>query len=305
MMGSSVDRERFWKVLFPRAWRGALLRMATCDGRVPLSGCEIVPRWEKPDGRTIMRRTEVFAADDDVVEYAQREQPDTLQIGGKSSAFAGAVAAYFVLDVDVSDYNRAGCCPCDRSSCCNRCWDMFMVPARQVTEFLMRELMGFRFTFAVYSGARGFHQWVLDERVLGWTNEQRLSVVRRLRQYQRHEAWAQHIYRAILLPRWTLHYPGVPATFDTVMGALYPRYDEQVSRADHLKKMPLLPHQRTRNVSLPLHLDETFLPQVHAVRPGELDEQRYDAAIATVAAVLDACARHKQQANNTSGAARP
>lgn len=83
-----------------------------------------------------------------------------------------------VFDIDMTDYddvigNLAGGSETEK---CDRNW-RYMATAVKVLDTALREDFGFRHIMWVYSGRRGIHCWVSDQRARRMSNEQRVAVV--------------------------------------------------------------------------------------------------------------------------------
>lgn len=83
------------------------------------------------------------------------------------------VGRELVFDLDATDCIRT--CECT-DTLCQRCWPLMVVAAKVIHKCLTEDL-GFEHIMWVYSGRRGVHCWVSDERARYLTNEARTEVV--------------------------------------------------------------------------------------------------------------------------------
>jgi len=190
----------------------------------------------------------------------------------------------FVLDIDLTDYSdmRTSCCK-DEKKACVKCWRYARIGLR-ILDYLLRKCFGFQRIFYVFSGRRGAHVWVLDEKARVMTEQQRAAVVDFLTLAEGSASYPEFdtVFRDVIGPFVLSEMKdlvdkvtAILATADpTRKGylakkefakACWPRLDGPVSKKlNHCLKMPYSLHPSTRNVCWLLDLaqpgaDDPFL----------------------------------------------
>lgn len=157
-----------------------------------------------------------------------------------------------VLDVDMV-WQRRVClptgplCECGNApQVCQRCWTALMLPAQRILTYVVRNFFGFRRCFTVFSGRRGFHLWICDERVVQWTFHERRAFVARLLAVPRtSDALADFVWTMVVGPCWEDH-PEWARTREEAWALWYPELDAPVSdKSHHMHKLPLMLNANT------------------------------------------------------------
>ena len=206
------------------------------------------------------------------------------------------ISAYgeVVLDIDIDDYNRNGICECrNKSKCqwcttpkcgcsrrliCNICWTTFIEPARKVLHYIIEDHFHFHNLVDIWSGQRGMHMWLLDMRIIEWTNEQRKQFIYTLR-HPECSPFGDHVYEKILLPLFldnrVLRGRSMVASRAAVERELYPKLDHKVTESrSHLVGTLLGCHQASGfwRIPLPPHNGKhTFNPEIDSFCPSEVE----------------------------------
>lgn len=197
-----------------------------------------------------------------------------------------------VIDIDLDcgpgEYNRELICQCGTArKACDACWVALMQPAHHALIWALRHFMGFSRIFTVFSGRRGFHIWICDERMLEMTQAERVTLAQSLSRPSScvtPDEFTDGMY-AILAPFFDDHprlrcrYSGSPldtvAHREAVFEALWPRLDLKVSLdALHMRKIPLGLHEETGAVCLVMNEPDSpnpFLPSKDTLIPALCD----------------------------------
>eukprot|EP00035_Acanthoeca_spectabilis_P037359 m.44816 g.44816 ORF g.44816 m.44816 type:complete len:446 (-) comp8574_c0_seq1:2404-3741(-) len=126
-----------------------------------------------------------FASEEEMTADIKKMNPYKIDIGavftGKPKDHKKIKAAEFkpvekelVFDIDMTDYDEIRPC-CSGAAICMRCWP-FMNCAIKVVDTALKEDFGFKHLLWVYSGRRGVHCWVCDQRARALTNDLRSAV---------------------------------------------------------------------------------------------------------------------------------
>jgi DNA primase small subunit len=162
------------------------------DGKHPAADAGFMQRREfcfTLEG-DIFARYQSFKDEADLRKALRTKVPTKIDLGPvfnvdpqKRAAYSGATGAgsvftpverEFVMDIDMTDYDDVRTC-CSAANICGKCWPLMTV-AVKVIDAGLREDFGFEHLLWVYSGRRGIHCWVCDDRARKMSNESRAAV---------------------------------------------------------------------------------------------------------------------------------
>lgn len=78
------------------------------------------------------------------------------------------------FDLDITDYSKAELRTCDcKAPCCNACWRTLVFPALRELHRILTVRLGYHSLLMFFSGSKGFHLYVMDERTYTLSDAQR------------------------------------------------------------------------------------------------------------------------------------
>ena len=136
----------------------------------------------KDDGGEIFGQVSVLRDAKEFHKAVNDQQPARIEFGmvcnrrpkERMSVDLKPVERELVFDIDMTDYDDVRTC-CSKADICGKCWPLMTV-ALKILDAGLRKDFGFKHLLWVYSGRRGVHCWVSDERARKLTDETRSAV---------------------------------------------------------------------------------------------------------------------------------
>lgn len=207
--------------------------------------------WVQQDA---MRRNLQFASVEALTDALTSTVPLNLQLGP-----AGKLRE-FVFDIDMDAYDDVRTC-CKGGAVCKVCWAYVCAGVRVLT-VILREKFGFKKLLWVFSGRRGVHCWVSDDKACALDDETRsatVKMVNAIRTCKRKDNFVWNEVKADVLHWYNyIHQTDKDDSFyGPVIKELYPRIDGGVtSKTNHLLKTVFSPHASTGKICVPFDPDK-------------------------------------------------
>jgi DNA primase small subunit len=159
------------------------------------------------------------------------------------------------LDIDMNDYGniRDIVCNCkNERKCCDLCWDFFITQAAiPILKIILIENCNFKDITWVFSGRRGLHVHIQDERVMTWDIETRLIFKECVLDSFKNEKTDK------IIENFSKKYPKLK----NVRSVIWPRLDVSLFKdLTHCVKTPFSIHTETKNICNIITPDGGFVP---------------------------------------------
>lgn len=133
----------------------------------------------------------------------------TASSSGGGGGGASVPTARLGAGAQLQGYIRNCACKGTRGICPDGCW-FYMVAAVKCLTYIVKNVFGAKHVFPVYSGRRGVHTWVLDEKFVTKTSEEREAIVNRIHALSKpheykHPEYTPYLLEYILAPMFDAH----------------------------------------------------------------------------------------------------
>jgi DNA primase small subunit len=144
--------------------------------------CFVLDKEQEEGGGEIFARYQSFVDAKDFKTNVERKKPARIEFGpicnrrpsDRHTVELKPEERELVFDIDMTDYDDVRTC-CKEAGICGKCWPLMTV-ALKVLDVGLREDFGFKHLLWVYSGRRGIHCWISDERARKLSDEARSAV---------------------------------------------------------------------------------------------------------------------------------
>lgn len=168
-----------------------------------------------------------------------------------------------VFDIDLNDYNRVFCDCSKQKTCCKLCW-IYIDCAIDVICYLMRQIGITQDKILVFfSGRRGAHFWILDEKLFHYTEQQRINLLRFLNLENTPENIVNDVFEicwkyynilisyenGVKFAKIAINSESIDTQRRDILGLFKPHFDKNVTTSmNHLIKIPMSMHSSTKVV---------------------------------------------------------
>ena len=144
-------------------------------GNSSLSG----PEWSFDLENEVKVRSLEFKSADDMRKTLVEKVPLAIHMGAQYKGHVSdrsVVSCPLRFDIDVTDYDPVRFCCVENRTMCSSCWPL-MVAAMRIIDDTLRGGFAFTQILWVFSGRRGVHCWVMDERArrLDWEGRRSIA----------------------------------------------------------------------------------------------------------------------------------